>query len=241
MSAGRIVLLIFGILILLLGGLGPLLTGVLLLLGQNALVDGQGYISSETLTFDRDSYAIVIGPTDSVLGSVDALRQLNAGTIRIEGENNDASKEIFIGIIEESDLEQYLGDVEYTEVTSIGNMVNSGQDVTYDNHSGDSPPTAPAGEALWTASVSGTGAQTLEWKPEEGAYWIVMMNNDGSANVNVHTEIAAKVGSILFQIGIVLVIVGVLLLIVGGLMIFFAFRGRKKSSKPQPEIYTMAH
>jgi hypothetical protein len=239
MSAGRIVLLIFGIIIVLVGVV-MLISGVPWVFFNNDRVDSQGFIASDSLHFDEGSYAVAAGPTGSELGALNIYRQINAGTIRIEGENNDASKEIFIGIIEESDLEQYLGDVEYTEVTNIGDIVTSGEDPTYDNHSGASTPAAPAGQTLWTASVSGTGAQTLEWKPEEGDYWIVIMNNDGSANMDVDTELAVKVGSIPLMLGIGLIIVGVLGLIIGGLMIFFAFRGRKKSGKPQPEIYTLA-
>ncbi len=137
MSAGRIVLLIFGIIIVL-GGVVMLISGVPWVSFNNAHVDSQGFIASDSLHFNEGSYAIVAGPTGSELGALNMFRQMNAGIIRIAGENNDASKEIFIGIIEESDLEQYLGDVEYTEVTNIGDIVNSGEDPTYDNHSGAS-------------------------------------------------------------------------------------------------------
>ena len=63
MSAGRILLLIFGIIILL-GSVPLLFGGGVLLWVHIALTDSEGFITTNTHQLERGSYAIVTEPTD---------------------------------------------------------------------------------------------------------------------------------------------------------------------------------
>jgi hypothetical protein len=126
MSTARIILLIFGLLFLLVSL--PLTIGGGSILVVNAfLPDDDGFFISGDHRLDRDSYAMVTKSAEMDFdeewhGGWGWCGDWDSGdfvTIKIEGENNDSSKGIFIGIAEESDWEAYLNDVEYDEITDI--------------------------------------------------------------------------------------------------------------------------
>lgn len=121
----------------------------------------------------------------------------------------------------------YLSDVEYDEISNF-RIHSHGFDVDYRNHQGNSSPTAPTSETFWMKSTSGNGTQVLEWELETGTYSLVLMNEDGSSNVNVDVSVGVKAPWI-FGVGIGVVVGGIVALIMGILMIIFALRGRKRS------------
>ena len=237
MSTGRIILLIFGLLFLLVSM--PLLIGGGSILGVNAfLPDDDGFFTSGDHRLDRDSYAMVtesaeIDFDEEWHGGWGWYRDWDLGdfvTIKIEGENNDSSKGIFIGIAEESDWEAYLNDVEYDEITDISFDPFT---VDYFNHPGNSSPLAPTSQTFWAEEAYGTGRQVLEWEPETGTYSVILMNDDGSRGVDADVAVGAKVPW-LFGVGVGLVVGGVTALIIGILMVIFSLRGRKKSQLSEP-------
>jgi hypothetical protein len=68
--------------------------------------------------------------------------------------------------------------------------------------------------------------QTLEWEPEEGNFWFVVMNADGSSDVDVDMQIGARI-PFLRYIGNMLLAGGFISLVVGGLIIYVGvFRRR---------------
>lgn len=236
MSAGRILLLIFGILILL-GSVPLLFGGGVLLWVDLALKDDDGFMTTSTYQLDRDSYAIVTEPAEIELdeewnwgwGWHQAWDLGDLVTFKVEGSNNDPSKGIFIGIAEESDWKAYLSDVEYDEIIHFS--INP-FDVDYINHPGISVPADPTLREFWTKSVNGTGTQTLEWKLETGTYSLVLMNHDGSQGVDLDIALGAKI-PLIFGVGVGLVVGGIVALVVGILMIIFAIRGRKRLQPSQ--------
>lgn len=237
MSAGRIILLIFGILILL-GSVPLLFGGGLLLWVDIALKDDDGFLTTSAYQLEKGSYAIVSEPAD-----IDFTEEWNWGwgdvenwdlgdlvTFKVEGSNNDPSKGIFIGVAEESDWKAYLSDVEYDEITDFR---LDPFDVDYINHPGSSVPAAPTSQTFWTANTSGTGTQTLEWQLETGTYSLVLMNQDGSGGVDLDIALGAKI-PLIFGVGVGLVVGGIVALVVGILMIIFTVRGRKRLQPSQP-------
>jgi hypothetical protein len=228
MSAGRIVLLVFGIIVILVG-LGLVLGGGGVLWANSALTDDEGYFSTKTIPIDKDSYAIATEPADVDLG-VNWLWMGNLFTIKVEGSNDNPSKQIFIGVAEESDVEAYLSDVEYDEIIDI--EINPDR-LEYTNRPGNSEPAAPTTETFWTKSAHGSGTQTLEWELESGIWRLVLMNDDGSAGVGLSIVLGAKVSS-LVGIGVGFVIGGIVLLAGGGLMVFFAVRKPSRPEQPVP-------
>jgi hypothetical protein len=222
-STGKIVLLVFGI-IFLLASVGLLLGGGALVWANSSLTDSEGFFTTKARQIERDSYAIVTQPADINLeaGWHWGWRWdwSNFVTFKVEGYNNDPSKQIFIGIAEESDVEAYLSDVEYDEITEWSIHPYR---VEYTHYPGDSVPTAPTTQTFWAESVHGTGTQTLKWEPETGNWVLVLMNGDGSAGVDLSGSVGVKV-SWLFGIGVGFLAGGIVALITGIVMVYFAVR-----------------
>jgi len=234
MKAGKIVLLVFGVIILLIS-LVPLLGGGGLMWAEKALRDSEGFYTTPAIRLDKDSYAIVTEPANIDLrGDQDWLwktRIFGARcdpsdflTLKLEGSSNDASKQVFLGIAPISDLKTYLRDVEYDEVIDFKIR---GVRLDYTNHPGTSAPEAPTTQTFWTASAHGEGTQTLEWGIEEGTYSFVLMNADGSRGLDLDASVGVKVPPVVGGIGIILLVVGLVLLAVAILMIYLGVRRPK--------------
>lgn len=227
LSVGRIILLVFGA-ILLLGAVASLFGGGALLWVNSALTDSEGFFTTSTIDLDKDSHAIVIAPANIDVRAAWLLERSTLATFKIKGSNDNSSKQIFIGIAEASDLNPYLSDVEYDEITDFSIYP---YEVTYTNHPGDSEPAAPTLQTFWTASAYGDGNQTLEWEIKTGSYAMVLMNADGSADVDLSVVVGAKV-PLIFGLGLGLLIGGVFALIIGIVMVFFAFIVLRPQTSP---------
>jgi hypothetical protein len=230
MKAGKIVLLVFGIIVILIS-VGLLVGGAGLMWVERAFKDPEGFFSTPNIRLEKDSYAIVTKPANIDLKG-EWKWPLFAGdwepggflTLKIEGSSTDPSRGIFIGVAEAPELEVYLKDVEYDEVTRL-KMRQA--DLGFLRHSGSSEPQAPASETFWVASVHGTGTQSLKWGLEEGTYSVVLMNEDASRGLDVNTRVGVKIPLALGGLGRGLLIAGVAVLVVGVLMIYLAVRRRK--------------
>jgi len=221
-SVVKILLLVFGVIIVLVA-VGLLFGGGTLLWLERTHMDSEGFIASDTIHIERGSHAIVTGPIEIDEVALDVLDWLGIATaFAVEGSNNLA-KNIFIGVAEESDVEAYLGDVEYDEISFTDSGWLSLDRVEYINHPGGSEPAAPASEDIWKESEQGAGPQTMEWKTEVGSHSIVLMNDDGSAGVDLDAVFKVKVGSLL-GISVGLLVGGIAVLLLGTLMIVLAVR-----------------
>ena len=219
MSAGRIVLLVFGCLVLLMG-LGLTIAGGTALWANVALKDDEGYLTTKTLQINKTSYAVVSEPAEIHVGSFWGWDLGDLVSFKVEGSNNNSTKDIFIGVASESDINNYLNDVEYDEI--IGFHINP-DEFEYRHHDGNSTPAPPVSETFWTHSVNGSGTQTLYWDLESGTWVVAVMNADGSEGVDVSVIFGAKIPW-LFPMGLGFVIGGVVALVAGPLMIFYALR-----------------
>jgi hypothetical protein len=102
---------------------------------------------------------------------------------------------------------------------------------TYREHAGGAPATSPGEASFWSASVSGTGTQTLSWKPQPGDWTLVVMNADGSRGVAVNAAIAATL-PVLGWLWVVLVVSGLVLLAIGVLVIVLAVTSASRAPAP---------
>ncbi len=228
MSAGKIILLVFGIIGLLIS-IGLLVGGGTLLWADNTIKDSEGFYTTETIQIEKDSYAIVTGPAD-----IDIEAGWDWGdlvTFKVEGSNNDPSNQIFIGVARESDVDAYLSGVEYDEMTNLHIYPYS---VDYQNHPGSIVPGTPTSQTFWAESTYGAGTQILEWELEPGSHSLVLMNDDGSVGIDISVVLGAKV-PLLFGIGIGFLVGGVVALSISILMIYFAVRRREIVTKETPE------
>jgi hypothetical protein len=227
MSAGKIVLLVFGAIILLLA--------LALMAGGGALVwldkghaDSEGFITTNTIHLERGSYAIITKPADIDLESGWWLGDRHhIATIKVQGSSEDPQKQIFIGIADEADVQAYLSGVGYDEIRDF--RVHPFR-VEYTNHPGNSAPAAPTSQTFWVVSEHGPGTQTLEWQLETGNWVLVLMNADGSAGVNVSGSIGVKAPWV-FWVGIGVLIGGIVLLIIGVGLILLGTRRRMVSGE----------
>jgi hypothetical protein len=224
LSAGKIILLIFGIIILLIS-FGLIAVGGTSLWANARYVDNSGFLTSDTLDIQRDSHAVVIGPIEIDNVALRVLRTIGVITVfEFEGRNNNPSKQVFMGVADQAELENYLDNVEYDEITSFDFGWRQGlKEVRYVNHPGSSQLSPPASESIWTVSAVGNGVQTLVWETEEGSHSIVMMNGDGSSGVDLDMIFKTKIPSIVGW-GVGFLVGGIILLIIAGFMIFLAVR-----------------
>ena len=224
MTAGKIVLRIFGTIIILVG-LALATGGGVTIWVDTEHVDSEGFITSDTIQIERGSRVVVTGPIDIDEDALDVLDWMGLVTdFKVAGSNNDPSKGIFIGVGEESDVEAYLSDVNYDEMEWFDIGWLDFDDWTYENHPGNSEPTAPTSETFWTVSAYGTGTQTMEWETEVGSHSIVLMNDDGSAGLDLVAVLKVKVPEALIWIGVGILLGGIIALAAGGLMVFLAVR-----------------
>lgn len=201
------------------------------LLGVNGVLDqGGGYIGIDDVDFVTSTYAIVgkeLDIEDVVINNdrrSDWVWEPSVGdfvTFKVSADSNDG-KDVFIGIIEDDDAMMYLNDVEYDYLTEF-NMENYRKDpyIQYRRHSGGDLTVPPTETDIWVAEVSGAGEQTLKWSPEPGNYWLVIMNEDGTPDVDVDTSLSVKVpilgniGGGLFLGGFVAMAMGVAIVYYG--------------------------
>lgn len=219
MSAGKIILLVFGVLVVL-GAVALLFGGGALIWANSALTDSEGFFTTKEVELETDSYAIVTEPADIDLRAAWIWDTSNLLTIKVEGENNDTSKEIFIGIADEPDWKAYLDGVAYDEITEFRIYPF---EIEYDPHWGNSAPEGPTTKDFWTAQAHGNGTQTLKWELESGSFSLVLMNGDGAAGVDLSIVLGAKI-PLIFGIGVGLLVGGVVALLIGSLMIYLAVR-----------------
>ena len=231
MTAGKILLLVFGIIILLIS-MALIAGGATLLWVNSRYVDSAGYFASDTLHIERDSYAVVAGPIELDETAVRVLNSIGVITaFEFQGKNNNPSKQIFMGVTDEIGLANYLDNVDYDEINNIG--FGWGLDIhgiTYTNHPGYDEPSLPASESIWAVSVVGTASETLVWETRAGNYSIVVMNGDGSKGVDLDVIFKAKIPS-LVKFGVGFLVSGIILLAIGSLMIVLAVR--RKATKGQ--------
>jgi hypothetical protein len=218
--------------IIIIASFGILVGGGTLMLVQNAFSDSDGFLISGEVSLQVDSYALVGEGVDIDIdvNTPSYVRRPKLGdfvTLKLVGTSNDPSKQVFIGIAKEGAASEYFSDVEYDAVVDLDWPYDQALDhqptVSYDTHHGGAPSQAPATETFWEVSITGSGAQTLEWEPEEGNFWFVVMNADGSSGVDVDMQMGAKVpflryiGNMLFAGGFISLVVGSLIIYVGAI------------------------
>jgi len=220
MRAGRVLLLVIGVVFVLIAA-GLLAGGGALMWGEGALKDSEGFYTTRAIQVTRDSYAIISEPAEIDLGPAWILDWNKPVTVRVEASSNQPSKGLFIGIAERAAASAYLTGVDHDEVTEFHLRGRRADRVEYRNHPGGSSPLAPISQTFWVASVHGPGTQTLKWNLEEGNYLLVLMNEDGSRGIDVQGTIGARVpwlpglGIGLLLGGIAVLVAGIVLIILG--------------------------
>jgi Domain of unknown function (DUF4389) len=216
-TAGKVVLIVVGV-IAGLFAFGFLAGGCALVAVDQTQRDDDGYLMSPSRELSTPTYAIVSESAELDSGGAEWALDTFLGTVRIRSESD---RPVFIGIGPATAVDRYLEGVEHDEIDDLD---NSG-DPRYTGRPGGAPSTPPGQETFWTASVTGSGEQTLDWDPEDGTWRVVLMNEDASRGVSSDMSIGAELDSVLW-IGLGLLALGVLFAAGSALAITGAVRRR---------------
>lgn len=231
MKVGRILALIFGIIIALVAFALMAAGGVLT--WAHTQRDADGFISTSEYRLETADYALVSGDIDLAVPDV-GWWPTDLLDARFEAGRPD-SGEVFMGVGPTDDVTTYLSDVGYTEVTKLG----SRQRVEYDPHAGGAPAEPPGEQTFWAATAAGPGVQTLNWQVERGSWTVVVMNADAAPGIAVDFTAAAKVDWLL-GIGLGLLLGGLLIAALAVLLIVWATRRERTAPPPAPAAGTGA-
>lgn len=211
-TGGRIASLIAGCVLGLIS-VGLLAGGGVATWADNAQRDAAGYVTTGSHSFATGTYALTSGSID--LGSsADVFTPSDfLGTVRLRVTPSDPQTPIFVGIAPETSANQFLAGVSHDEITNWARGSTA-----FHSSAGGAPVGPPAAAGIWITQSSGTGMQTITWKPGPGSWTVVVMNASATPGV----AISADVGATLPDLGWIaagLLSGGGLLLLVGGALI----------------------
>lgn len=227
---GKLLLLIFGGLAVL-ASIILLFSGAVMLWVSGLFADEDGFWMSDTFEVSRDSYAIVANADDLEVEE-DALWWLGRIVIlKVEGGNENSSKQIFIGIAETADVNDYLADSDRDVIVEFDTECD---EVVFEKHNGTAAPELPTSKSFWEVMAYGNGMQTVTWEHEVEDYALVLMNADGAKDIDARMAFGVRVPFV-GRFGVGLLIAGVVSLLVGALMLFLGLRkpGVPKNTTPQ--------
>ncbi|MGV9744560.1 DUF4389 domain-containing protein [Rhodococcus zopfii] len=218
MKVGRVILLVVGVLMSMLGL--ALVTAAGFLGWAYAFQRDNGYFTTPTERYRTDTAALVSENIDLVVDEnmPGGFGPDDVGRIMLRGTAADPGGEVFLGIGRQEDVDDYLAGVAHTELDDLDFFpFRPG----YRQIPGTGQPAPPGDQTFWSASASGPGTQELQWDFQDGNWTIVVMNPDGAPGVRA--DLAAGVnlpilGSLALWclIGaLVLLVIGVPLLVLG--------------------------
>lgn len=206
--------------------LGLVVGGIALVVVHTTQRDADGFYTFDARPYTSPGYALTSEDIQLTAEPTDWFPS-NIATVRITATGED----VFVGIAPQAAAERYLDGVAHSVVDRIDTDPFR---ATYRQVEGGPPPTPPAEQDFWVASVSGAGAHTLRWELEGGAWVLVVMNGDASEGVDVELAVGVKT-SLLLPIGIGMLVVGLLVAAGAVLLIVFSARGRRPAvSMPTP-------
>jgi hypothetical protein len=215
-SAGRVVALVAGVVLLLIST--GLLAGGTALLWTDRTQRDDGFVWTATSDLRTDRYALV---SDSILldtaGADWALDQF-LGTARLEVTPDDPDTDVFVGVAPSRAVAGYLSGMAYHRLADLGPRWNGGTGPgTMTGVDGGAPRGLPGDSDIWVAESTGSGTRVLDWQPADGAWTVVVMRADGGAGLAVEARAgvtAPALGALaggLLGVGAVLLVAGVLL------------------------------
>jgi hypothetical protein len=214
-AAGKIALLVVGGIFGLIS-LGVLAGGVTAVVYDQTQRDSAGYLSSSFEGYSTGTYALVSEKVELDTPGSDSVWDNVLGTVRIESQ---ADHPVFVGIARTADVASYLGSVRRETARNL-----------FDRHGLQTlgtraPATAPGEQGFWVASAEGSGSKQLTWDVRDGNWQVVVMNADGSRNVDANLAIGAELPNLLWM-GIAALVAGGLVLGLAVLMILLGARRR---------------
>jgi len=231
MTAGHIVALVIGCL-LLLPGLGMLAGGGVAAIGQAVVTDDDGYFE---FTLDRiDTAGVAITASDLRFDADgdtgDWMLDWLDVDVRLRVDGARTTDDVFVGIARSDDVDRYLIGRSFSEIIEL-----DGRTPVYSLPLGARSIEPPTEQDFWVEQASGSGLQELTWEARSGNWSVVVMNADGSPVVAADVEVGARSG-LVTPIAVTLMVVGGLLAIGAVTLIIVGIRGRRVPDSPvQPD------
>ena len=234
MKVGRIVMIVVGSLLALIGF--ALLAGGTAGLIAYATQRTDGFFQTGEVRLASPTYAITSDRVDleSEPGEADWLVDRGAlGTVRLRIDPGRPKTPIFAGIGPTADVANFL---EGVARDAIRDIELSPDRVLYRRVPGEAAPEPPGEQSFWVAQLTTDTADELTWEVESGDWTVVLMNADASRGVDVDARLGIKVDWLLPAL-IGLLIAGLVLLAGGTALVIFGGRGlarRASRSRPRP-------
>ena len=231
MKVGRIVMIVVGALLALIGF--GLLAGGAAGLAAHATQRTDGYFQTGEVRLASPTYAITSDSVDleSEPGEADWLIDRGAlGTVRLTIDPGRPNTPTFAGIGPTADVANFLQGVPRD---SIRDIELSPDRVLYRRVSGEAAPQPPGEQSFWVAQVTTDTADELTWEVESGDWTVVLMNADASRGVDVDARLGIKVDWLLPAL-IGLLIAGLVVLAGGAVLVIFGGRGLARQGEPIP-------
>jgi hypothetical protein len=234
MKAGRIVMIVIGALIALVG-FGMVVGGAGALVGYGTHRDDDGYFRTSTFRLASPTYAIVSDHIDLTAhpGPSEWLVDRGGlGTVKLALDPADPTQPVFAGIGPSRDVASYLQGVTRDQVRDIDVSPNR---VRYRRIAGEAVPAPPGDQTFWTAQITTDTTSDLTWKVESGDWTVVIMNTDASRGVDTNARLGIKVGWFL-PAAIGLLVLGLVLLAGGTVLAILGGRGLARAEEAPPPI-----
>ena len=205
------------------GGAALLVAGFFLLAIDR---DTDGFFSTSPETFETDTYALSTGALEiDAFGPGWLYGPDTTGEIRIEGQAEGSNTALFLGIGPTDAVSRYLAGVGHDR---LGDFEVRPFDASYERVPGGAPASAPGTQTFWVADDSGS-SPSVTWDVSSGDWSVVVMNADGSAEVQSVLSVGATL-PIVRSAGLGIVIAGGLALVIGIAMVVAAVMiGRKRT------------
>jgi len=183
------------------------------IVGLETNQDSTGYFVTHTHHYQTSSYAL---STESLsVGGVTGALEAGLVRLRISATSSEAAKPLFVGIARTSEVNLYLAGIAHDELRDINFDPFR---INYRRLGTAAPRTPPSMQSFWQAHTSGVGTQTISWPVKRGDWSAVVMNADGSRNVGVDAQLAARLSGAWWFV-VAFIVLGALSLLGGAALI----------------------
>jgi Domain of unknown function (DUF4389) len=200
-TAGRVALIVVGTIAGIVA-FALLVGGCALVVVDRTQRDDDGFLMSPSEEFSTPTYAVVSESADLDTSGAEWALDTFLGTVRVRSDSDE--QRVFVGIGPAAEVDAYLDGVEHDVVTDFKDEPH------YTRVTGGAPSRPPGAEQFWAESATGAGEVTVDWKPEDGQWRVVLMNADVARGVSSDMSIGAELDSVLW--------IGVGMLLAGGLL-----------------------
>ena len=228
MSAGKIIALIFGIFFLIIG-VSITVSGIAVYAVSGVYTDSSGYFTTPDFQLTQTN-SVAITLSDININFKETTPQWiqsdlgNIVKIRINLISNDT---YFVGIAQTSQVNQYLQNVSYSEISKLDLVDGISYNAQINPNSVATLASNPPGnQTAFTWDASAVGNQVLDWTPKAGSWTIVIMKADGTKGIDVGIKAGAKI-PVLGAIATFLIIFGVMFIVLAIVMFIIVAKSNK--------------